>query len=189
MENLAFHSFTQMKGDYTTNSHHLPYTLLFKRLGECPFLTLGSERVKLPWRSEPTVFHKHVWKSQALLLTTGDVNSVLLSQQHCSEWNRESSEKRSPSYRKRRRPYKSFHSIEVCKPVTSISWSYRRGPRGHSDFSSKTHSIMTPNWAGRQKTEHRVIAINHYRFLYVKRRHRNFDNGAVREKKKKTKTR
>ena len=30
-----------MKVDYTTNSHYLTYTFLFKRLGECAFLNLG----------------------------------------------------------------------------------------------------------------------------------------------------
>ena len=33
-----------MKDDYTTNSHYLTYTFLFKRLGECTFWTYGSER-------------------------------------------------------------------------------------------------------------------------------------------------
>ena len=37
MKNLAF----QMKGAYTTNSHYITYTFLFKRLGECNFLILG----------------------------------------------------------------------------------------------------------------------------------------------------
>ena len=39
MENLAFHSFTQTKDNNTTNSHYLPCTFLFKRLGECTFWT------------------------------------------------------------------------------------------------------------------------------------------------------
>ena len=39
MENLAFHSFTQMQDYYTSNSHYLTYTLLFKRLWECTFWT------------------------------------------------------------------------------------------------------------------------------------------------------
>ena len=36
-EELGFSSLTQMKDDYTTNSHFLNYTFLFKRLGECTF--------------------------------------------------------------------------------------------------------------------------------------------------------
>ena len=32
-----------MKNDYTTNSHYLTYTFLFKRLGECNFLVLGMK--------------------------------------------------------------------------------------------------------------------------------------------------
>ena len=38
-EELGFSSLTQMKDDYTTNSTHLTYTFLLKRLGECSFST------------------------------------------------------------------------------------------------------------------------------------------------------
>ena len=40
-EELGFSQIIQMKDDYTTNSHYLTYTFLFKRLGECTFLNLG----------------------------------------------------------------------------------------------------------------------------------------------------
>ena len=39
MKNLAFYSLLQMKDDYTTNSHYLTYTFLFKRLGGSTFWT------------------------------------------------------------------------------------------------------------------------------------------------------
>ena len=45
MENLAFHSFTKMKDDYTSNSHNLTYTFPLKGCENVPF-ELGSERVK-----------------------------------------------------------------------------------------------------------------------------------------------
>ena len=32
-----------MKDDYTTNSHYLTYTFLFKRMGEFNFFILGME--------------------------------------------------------------------------------------------------------------------------------------------------
>ena len=35
-----------MKDNYTTNSHYLMYTFLFKRLGECILFERGSEGVK-----------------------------------------------------------------------------------------------------------------------------------------------
>ena len=38
-EELAFHSLLKLKDDYTTSSHYLTYTFLFKRLGECTFGT------------------------------------------------------------------------------------------------------------------------------------------------------
>ena len=41
MENLAFCSFTQMRDDYTTNSHYLTPTFLFRRVGRMYFLNLG----------------------------------------------------------------------------------------------------------------------------------------------------
>ena len=31
---MAFQAYSEMKDDYTTNSHHLTQTFLFKRLGE-----------------------------------------------------------------------------------------------------------------------------------------------------------
>ena len=33
-----------MQDDYTTNSHYLTYTFLFKRLGECTFLNVDVDR-------------------------------------------------------------------------------------------------------------------------------------------------
>ena len=41
-KNLAFHSLLRWKDYYTTNSHYLTYTFLFKRLGECTFWTQGT---------------------------------------------------------------------------------------------------------------------------------------------------
>ena len=35
-----------MKDDYTTNTHYLAYTFLFKRLGECTLLNLGVKGLK-----------------------------------------------------------------------------------------------------------------------------------------------
>ena len=56
-QELGFPSLTQMKDDYTVNSHYLTYTFLFKRLGECPFWTYGSERVKsCTWISSPLFY-------------------------------------------------------------------------------------------------------------------------------------
>ena len=43
---LGFPWLTQMKDYYTTNSHYLTYTLLFRKAGRTYFLELGSERVK-----------------------------------------------------------------------------------------------------------------------------------------------
>ena len=42
---LGISYLTQMKDDYTTNSHYLTYTYLFRRLGECILFELRSERV------------------------------------------------------------------------------------------------------------------------------------------------
>ena len=39
MQNLGFHILLRLKDDYTTNSHYLTCTFLFKRLGECTFRT------------------------------------------------------------------------------------------------------------------------------------------------------
>ena len=36
-QEIDFSSLTQMKDDYTTNSHCITCTLLFKKLGECTF--------------------------------------------------------------------------------------------------------------------------------------------------------
>ena len=44
-----------MKNDYTTNSHCLTYTFLFKRLGECHFLILGMKVLRC--RFLPEVAH------------------------------------------------------------------------------------------------------------------------------------
>ena len=42
MENLAFHSLlTQMKDDYTTNSHYITYTFSLYEVGRMYFLDLG----------------------------------------------------------------------------------------------------------------------------------------------------
>ena len=60
-QELGFSSLTQMKDDYTINSHYLTYTFLFKRLGECTFWTYGSERVKMhEWPKRGRGF---VWES------------------------------------------------------------------------------------------------------------------------------
>ena len=40
---LAFHSFPQMIDDYTTNSHYLTYTFLFKKSGRMYFFEFGSD--------------------------------------------------------------------------------------------------------------------------------------------------
>ena len=45
MNNFAF-CITQMKDDYTTNSHYLTYTFLFKTAGRKCFLNLGNLGVK-----------------------------------------------------------------------------------------------------------------------------------------------
>ena len=45
MENVAFHSFTQMKDDYNTNSHYLTYTCLFRKVRRMYFLNLGVKRL------------------------------------------------------------------------------------------------------------------------------------------------
>ena len=48
MKNLAFHSNTHMKDDYTTNSHYLTYMLLFRKSGRMCFLNLGIKLVREP---------------------------------------------------------------------------------------------------------------------------------------------
>ena len=48
MKNVACHSFTQMKGDYTTNSHYLTCTDFAWKGSENVLFELRSERVKTP---------------------------------------------------------------------------------------------------------------------------------------------
>ena len=47
MENLAFRSFTQMRDDYTTNSHYLTHTFLFRKVRRMYFLSLGVKGVSV----------------------------------------------------------------------------------------------------------------------------------------------
>ena len=45
-EELGFSELTQMKDNYTTNSHSLTCTVLFDMLGECTFFNLGVKQLK-----------------------------------------------------------------------------------------------------------------------------------------------
>ena len=45
---LGFSQLTQMKDDYTINSHYFSCTFLLKRLGECTFWPYGSESLNCP---------------------------------------------------------------------------------------------------------------------------------------------
>ena len=48
-ENLAFHSNTEMKNDYTTNSHYLTYTFSLWKVGRMYFLSAGvKELTRIP---------------------------------------------------------------------------------------------------------------------------------------------
>ena len=63
MENLAFHSLTQMKDDYTTNSYYITCTFLFKMLRECNFLILNTS----PTISSSTSSSKLLWWGSGLV--------------------------------------------------------------------------------------------------------------------------
>ena len=69
-----------MTGDYTTNSHYLTYTFLFRRLGECNFLILEMKEMTLfnPFTPEsdlsqispaasPEIVHHTVWRNWLLV--------------------------------------------------------------------------------------------------------------------------
>ena len=58
MENLAFHSFTQMQDSYTSNSHYLTYTLLFKVV-RMYVLNLGMKGISMDGRTQNTADTDH----------------------------------------------------------------------------------------------------------------------------------
>ena len=65
-EEFGFSSLTQMKDDYTTNSHYPTYTFLFRKVGRMYLFQLGSERVmgNADYQTSP-VFLLHVSRGRS----------------------------------------------------------------------------------------------------------------------------
>ena len=69
-EELGFSYLTQMKDDYTTNSHYLTYTFLFRKVGRMYFLILGVKGLIEP-SDVNTLCEQHKYRLFVLQCASG----------------------------------------------------------------------------------------------------------------------